>query len=719
MFEFLAPAFAAVGALAASVPIVLHLLRRSPSQKIPFSVVQFLRPTLPKITRRSTIEHWPLMLLRILALALIALAFGRPFQYSAATADDTEDNTVRRIAVLIDSSASMRRDGIREAVEERLREIGDTLEVHDVLSVSEFDREVRPVITADEWAASEPSVRDQLLESVLAEWEPTWDATRTGAALLSAAEEVAEERQGEAAPTERRVILITDFQRGSVLDELQTSSFPAGVAVELQVVDATDAGNAGVHMAQDDRDGRLRVRVISSGDAQRGEYRLQPFDVSGAAVGQPVPVALAAGQRRTILISTAEESTESVIAGVELLDDPHPFDNVIDVPVTDIPVTPIAFHGSADPNDASRMRYYLQRVIDGSDQSPMRLVDLVQPGDVVVPVPEDVRLICVTEPLPGGLIASVRDCLERGGTLFVVAASAETVMSVTPLLPEPLTVEEAEVADYAMFGQIDFQHPLFRVLSDVRFSDLSSVRFWKYRRLSPPDDSEAWSVIAAFDSGDPALLQARTQNGGRVIVSASGWHPDDSQWALSTRFPPIISRLVQLAHPRSSAQLMHTVGDRIDPVAVIGSADWELSDSVNTVVRSSAGEASGEATGPSGIVLDRPGRFQLTGTRNGEPVAWAVIVGLDLSESRTEPYPLGQLQALGLDADISSTGPQAAVDADPRDPEVSGEQLRASELEWRQKLWRWCLLGALACLLLESTLAGRIEKREALSGPET
>ena len=115
MFELLAPYFAVAGGLLAGVPIVLHMLRRTPAIRMPFSVVLFLTPTLPKTTKRSTLEHWPLMLLRILAIAMIALAFARPFQ-RLTEAKEAASGNADRIALLLDASASMRRDGLREAV---------------------------------------------------------------------------------------------------------------------------------------------------------------------------------------------------------------------------------------------------------------------------------------------------------------------------------------------------------------------------------------------------------------------------------------------------------------------------------------------------------------------------------------------------------------------------------------------------------------------------
>ena len=42
---------------------------------------------------------------------------------------------------------------------------------------------------------------------------------------------------------------------------------------------------------------------------------------------------------------------------------------------------------------------------------------------------------------------------------------------------------EAAVANYAMFGQMDFTHPLFAPFSDPRFGDFTKIRFWKHRKL--------------------------------------------------------------------------------------------------------------------------------------------------------------------------------------------------------------------------------------------
>ena len=75
--NFLAPLFA-LGMLAVGLPILFHLIRRSPKERMPFSSLMFLSPSPPRLAKRSRIDQWLLLLLRATALVLLAIAFMRP-----------------------------------------------------------------------------------------------------------------------------------------------------------------------------------------------------------------------------------------------------------------------------------------------------------------------------------------------------------------------------------------------------------------------------------------------------------------------------------------------------------------------------------------------------------------------------------------------------------------------------------------------------------------
>ncbi|MEZ6041762.1 MAG: BatA domain-containing protein [Planctomycetaceae bacterium] len=753
MFDLLTPIFATAGIVAAAVPFVLHMLRRTPSRKLPFSLVRFLKPSLPKMTKRSTIEHWPLMLLRILALILIGLAFSRPFQRVAV--EGTLDATsARRVAVLVDVSASMRRDGLREQAIQHLRDVVAGLSESDVFSLSAFSQTTRTLISSGEWSQTEVSARAALIEEAVEAIEPDWLGTHTGAALLNAAAEVSQEEASGPRLSERRVVLITDFQRGSGLEELQSAGWPDAVHVDLKVVRPEVPGNAGISLLPEDRDGQPRILLSNSIDSVVTDFAMQPFDREGNPVGKPIRASVAAGQRHSVVMPVSDDKATAVIAGVELLQDKHPFDNVVDLPVIENPLLKVAHVGSVDSNDPAEMKYYLQRAIDGNESEPFELIDAAQADGVLLPVASDVRLIVVTDVLPKGLLPSVSDCLNRGGTVLVALKSTEVASSVSSLLPDFPAVSESSTKDYAMLGQIEFDSSLFAAFSEARFSDFSSIRFWHHRIIPLPQiesrENGPWRVIAKFDSGDPAIVETSLDGGGRIIIFTAGWHPDDSQWALSTRFAPMITSLVRQSYPRSTGQMVFSTGDAIIPGHLTGSNEWSLQLPDDSVITSESLRKLAESrqTQPISIREDgssptatrgsdseefpyrfeTPGRYLLsssgdksnaTGRDSTAPEraseVISMIVGLPLTESRTDPLPLGQLQALGLEADASdgtllSAGDTANDEFDP----VAASQLTSSELESRQKLWRWLLLAGLGCLMLESLVSGGIERRQSV-----
>ena len=719
MFELLAPVFAVAGGLIAGVPIVLHMLRRTPAVRMPFSIVRFLSPTLPKTTKRSTIEHWPLMLLRILAVALIALAFARPFQRIAidkAAATGSAD----RIAILIDASASMRRDGLRESVTAELHKVADEVDANDTLSISVYSDSMRKLVTAEEWKTTDPGNRLSLIARAIESWEPDWMATRTANALLETADEVSRETAKSDSVSERRVILITDFQQGSSLDELRSGKWPDSVKLDLRIVQPQQPGNAGLSLIEDTRTGKIRVRVTNSGDAALTRYILQTFDAKGLPVGTPLTAEVGGGQRRTFSMPDAVQGQPQIV-GVELLGEPHVFDNVVDLPIDERGVIHVAHAGSTDTNNAEAMRYFLQRALDGNETDPIEVTDLLGPDEVAVPAAPDVRLVFVTESIPESLATSLADVLKQDGVVVLALKSVEMAESVRSLLPPGSTFSEADVKDYAMLGQIDFSSPLFATFADARFSDFSSIRFKHYRKLTLDEtQADAVRVLARFDSGSPAVLEYTHPSGGRIVVLATGWHPDDSQWALSTRFPPMIQRLVQMANPRHRGHQLLEVGHRITPAELTGNDAWTLTrpdgtpyapDPVTIIpdANPDAAQTNAEKVAEvKSMVLDEPGRWTLRSENNDGPQSISLLVTVAASESRTEPLPAGQLQALGMSPDIAIVRDASQPSDDP----ALAAQMDAAELESRQKFWRWLLLAGLGCLALEGILSYALEKRQ-------
>ena len=103
---FLTPLFLA-GLAALTVPILVHLTHRPRSETVAFPSLMFLQRIPYRSSRRQTLRHWLLFALRCAAIALLAVAFARPFLESSTPAAAALGAARMRV-VLLDRSGSMR-----------------------------------------------------------------------------------------------------------------------------------------------------------------------------------------------------------------------------------------------------------------------------------------------------------------------------------------------------------------------------------------------------------------------------------------------------------------------------------------------------------------------------------------------------------------------------------------------------------------------------------
>src|SRR6266446_2275042 len=104
--SFLAPFFL-VGLGAVAIPIVIHLIQRERKRVVEFPSLMFIRRIPYQSVRRRRIRHWLLLAMRATAVALLVLAFARPFFRQNALAAAAATGGAREVVILLDQSASM------------------------------------------------------------------------------------------------------------------------------------------------------------------------------------------------------------------------------------------------------------------------------------------------------------------------------------------------------------------------------------------------------------------------------------------------------------------------------------------------------------------------------------------------------------------------------------------------------------------------------------
>lgn len=686
--SFLAPLFL-LGAAAIVLPIVFHLIRRTSRDRMPFSSLMFLRPTPPRVTKRTRLENVFLLLLRCLAFCLLALAFARPFLPRPADAEPPSEPG-KTLVLLVDTSASMRRDGLWPAAVSKAEELLNSASPADRVAVLTFDRQVRRLVNFEEWASLNLTSRGAETAGRLKELKPGWASTRLGDALTAAAETITDaDKQGKSGGT-RRIILISDLQEGSRLDTLQGYDWPRGVEVGIETVKTKRPTNAGLQWVVDAETAPgpgvttgPRVRVSNSADAKREQFTIRWDGMAGTpAVDAYVPP----GQSR--ILPAPPLPTNTIGERLILSGDDEDFDNLAWLVSPKPNEVKVAFVGSETEKDPAESLYYLKRAFQQTRRQSIDVTALPAGALSSTNLPTGMRLLIISGGLPEAGVPAAQQFLAGGGTVLFVMKNAEAARSLGQLANvENLAASEAGEAGYSMLGQIEFEHPLFAPFADPRFSDFTKVHFWKHRRLDAGALPDA-RVVARFDNSDPALLEI-PRGKGRILVLTSGWNPADSQLALSSKFVPLMYSILDQAGGIQAQLTQFQVGDEVTlPQPGSGQSVTVLRPDGNTTALKPDESRFSET--------DLPGVYTVTSTQ--PPIRFAV--NLDAAESRTAPLAADDLERLGVPLKV-------------RDVELAKqlEQKRRAhdaELEGRQKLWRWLIAAALMVLLVETWLAGRL-----------
>lgn len=696
--SFLAPLFL-LGALAVAFPILFHLIRRTTRDRVPFSSLMFLHTTPPRVTRRSRLENVLLLLLRCLILSLLALGFARPLVQRLAHAGLGTSGSSRTI-LLVDSSASMRRSGLWAEAQTKVAEALKQTTPQDQVALFTFDREVHRLVTFEQWAAWSAGDRAALTLRRLADTTPGWADTRLGSALVAAAESFEEAARQEQPGSARRLVVVSDLQEGSRLDQLQGYEWPRGLELAVEPLKPKRPTNAGLQWVTDRDDTEkpaadvpVRVRVSNSTDARREQFQVGWSPPGGKGfLGAPLDVYVPPGQSRVATLPKPAGQSDHLLLG----GDDEDFDNrVFIVPPTAERVS-VLFGGTDPEPDPAQALYYVQRAFQ---ETRRQLVQVTAPAAGQALATNDLadaRFMILTDPVPADRLQAAQQFLQQGKTLLLVMKSPAAAAPLSALVGAgAVGAEEAAADRYALLARIDFEHPVFAPFADPRFSDFTKIHFWKHRRIATNNLPGA-RVLARFDSGDPALLQVPAGR-GTVLLLTSGWHPADSQLALSSKFVPLLYSMLELSGGLKSRHAQYVVGDPVPLPVRLTRAASRLS------VRQ-----------PDGTLAEIPAD-DLTFAQTDQPGLYTVIpaqppfrfaVNLAPEESKTAPLALEELERLGVPLRMQSA--LAAKEAAERQA-----LLRAAELENRQKLWRWLLVTALLVVLTETWLAGRISRRGA------
>lgn len=686
--SFLAPLYL-LAALTIGLPILFHLIQRKPRGEKIFSSLMFLSPSPPRLTKRSRLDQWFLLLMRALALMAIAFAFMRPFVRSSSL---TDLGTVgKQRMILADTSASMRREGVWPAAQKMIDQAIREAEPQDLVAVYQYDSGIRPVLSFEAIKDIPATDRTASLINAVGKLSPTWESTDLGQALTIAAETL-KGVVNEQNPTDTiggEIVLITDLSNGVSLNRLEEYQWPKEVRVIPQVVKGATENNAtltrlGGGNAGQESDLSLRVILRNSAESSTTQFQLCYKDSKEQIIKTlEAPYQVNPGESRVIELKEIPPETMMV----ELLGDQEACDNRVYFAVPNKRLTNVMILQNGKRKPEEQLGYFLQRIPLGSTSLEVMFKEIPTDQTELQLSPKDISLVVADHSLQASVAKELRKYISEGGHAVVAldeplsADKPQTTESLVLALGEligtkGIEVSEAVVKDYSMWGKINFQHPLFLPLADPRFNDFTKVKFWKHRNLKIGDGAE-YQELVVYDDGTPGFLELQIGLGKCWLLTA-GWQPMESQLALSTKFVPLMVGMFRSSTPEVSAPKDLLVGQSLDEIAM---RDRKLVDPVGQSV-------SVETSGASAR-LTQPGVYQL---QFGEEKS-GLAVNVPAKEFELGKMNTDRLEQLGLTLGPLPTGAKVLEDR---------RQMRNAELEKQQRVWRWCIIAAVLFIAAET-----------------
>ena len=664
--SFLAWAFA-FAALGVSFPFIFHLIRKTPRGRQEFSSLMFLKPSPPRITRRSRLDNWLLLFIRATVIVLLALAFMRPFVRESAYFS-AANFTARHVAIVVDTSASMQRAAAWNKAQNEVEQVLRQLQPSDDVALFTFDSGFETIVGFDRPDDSSVllSQKSDMVRNQLRGLSPGWGATNLGAALVETAQRL------EAAADDLRenrflqIELISDMQSGASIEALQAYQWPPNIMLNIRRVAVSDTSNASVRLleqAGEEEDSEsYRVRVYNDAQSNADQFFVSWRTTDREELANQIPFYVAPGASRILNVPRVGKSLAS--DRLVLRGDASSFDNEFFVAPVEQQEYQVDFIGPESEETADGLFYYLLRCFVQSDEQRVKVRRLEQWNSNAWQAEGKPDWVVVSRQVTPQELTELQKYLSAQGSVLLVLQSVEQAESLKSLSHSEPLGQPTEV-DFALLAEIDFEHPLFSIFSTPQYSDFTNIHFWDHLPLRLTDGDPV-QVLARFDTGDPAMWQI-PHGSGRVLCMACGWQPESSELALSTKFVPLMNVLLKSGGNNQLPMSTRLVVNEPFELPMEESREYQVIRPDGSVQILTASERFFRAT-------DMPGLYTVQSDADRHLFA----VNVAAAESQTAPANQDRLEAF-----------QVQVGKQPKQTEqaASAQRIRDAELERQQKIW--------------------------------
>lgn len=649
-----------------------------------FPSLMFLRRIEQKTIRKRKLRNLTLLILRCLAIALLALAFARPY-YKGYTAGSSVGSA--QSVILIDNSYSMRYPGVFERARQAARKVITDAPASEMIALVLFagSTDVVRGLKADRSEAL------ALMDSL----EPGLGATDYIQAVRAADSMLKESGKGE-----KRIFLVSDFHQVG----LDHSGPPVKLSegVEVTPIDVSDpsATNLCVSAVQADPvifeqkyTGKVTALIAYSGSVPSGYEDVPPAPVDATVelklndlIVERKQIKVEAGSPQSVEFTGFNVPEGPNRALVSVSDDKLPIDNSYYFSINrELRKKVLAIE---TPSRARSESFYLQQALLAGANSPFELTVKSSANISASEIPQ-YRIVIVNDAvgINPDLSQGLANFAAAGGGLILVAGRSTEANEFNREFGQ---ISPARIGDLVQMSgvsgfmsQVKTDHPLFSAFT--KSGRLAPTRVYAYHSAEPGERS---SVIAGLDDGHPLIIEG-SSGAGKVLLFTTSLDNSLNDLPLTPMYLPLIHQMLDYLAGGASS-LPCTVGQAF--ILPDNAVDGHLQ-SVESPTGKAVSIQQGGAGGGSAIASEA-GFYRLKYNDHYSYVA----ANLDTRES-----DLSKLDLKEFLGQISSQPGQKQSSSEPN------RSLSPEEIESRERLWLPILLMSLILFIAEALLARRIK----------
>ncbi len=229
------------GLLAASIPIIIHLLNLRKLKKIDFSTLQFLKELQKNKIRKIKIKQWLLLALRVLIILAIVTAFARPTLVGVSIGGTTSAAKTTAVFILDDtfSMSVVDQDG------SYFNQAKETLK--DLLKQFEEGDEFALVLVSHQPDEIEMTSNRSKFEQTVDAVTISHSSGKLNNAIIKAAQLI-----GDAKNFNKEIYLFTDFQKGRLALENEITDLKEQLGEQVRLYSFNYSGKEVFNFGIDD-----------------------------------------------------------------------------------------------------------------------------------------------------------------------------------------------------------------------------------------------------------------------------------------------------------------------------------------------------------------------------------------------------------------------------------------------------------------------------------